>query len=111
MSSLKDLLERLSSIHNSTNNIGWGFSEYSPLMRTSCGKDTKCQFVIVVGHNFYKEVHTMFLEELHSGVYVLSVIEDNKIGAIVAMDSSEDVIVQKVIQKLKEWFPEKRSYS
>ena len=53
----------------------------------------------------------MFLEELRSGVYVPSVIEDNKIGAIVAMDSSEDVIVQKVIQKLKEWFPEKRSYS
>lgn len=106
---MKDLLERLSSIHNSTNNIGWGFSEYSPIMKTDKYDSTRSQYVIVVGHNVYKKVYTMFLEELDSGVYRLSVIEGDKLCAIIAVDSSKDAIVQKVIQKLKEWFPEKRS--
>lgn len=108
---MKELIGRLKRIRNSTDNIGWGACEYSPFMRTDRFSDTESQYVLVVGHNVYKKIYTMFLEKFKDGVYRVSLIHDYIPDEIIAVGSDSDAIVQKVIEKLKEWFPEIRSKS
>lgn len=108
---MKELIGRLKRIRNSTDNIGWGACEYSPFMRTDRFTDTESQYVLVVGHNVYRKTYTMFLEKFKDGVYRVSLIQDCRPDEIIVVDSDSSVIVQKVIGKLKEWFPEIRSKS
>ena len=108
---MKELIGRLKRIRNSTDNIGWGACEYSPFMRTDRFTDTESQYVLVVGHNVYRKIYTMFLEKFKDGVYRVSLIQDCRPDEIIVADSDSSVIVQKVIEKLKEWFPEIRSKS
>lgn len=108
---MKELIGRLKRIRNSTDNIGWGACEYSPFMRTDRFTDTESQYVLVVGHNVYRKIYTMFLEKFKDGVYRVSLIQDCRPDEIIVVDSDSSVIVQKVIEKLKEWFPEIRSKS
>lgn len=108
---MKELIGRLKRIRNSTDNIGWGACEYSPFMRTDRFTDTESQYVLVVGHNVYRKTYTMFLEKFKDGVYRVSLMQDCRPDEIIAVDSDSDAIVQKVIEKLKEWFPEIRSKS
>ena len=108
---MKELIGRLKRIRNSTDNIGWGACEYSPFMRTDRFTDTESQYVLVVGHNVYRKTYTMFLEKFKDGVYRVSLIQDCRPDEIIVVDSDSSVIVQKVIEKLKEWFPEIRSKS
>lgn len=108
---MKELIGRLKRIRNSTDNIGWGACEYSPFMRTDRFTDTESQYVLVVGHNVYRKTYTMFLEKFKDGVYRVSLMQDCRPDEIIVVDSDSSVIVQKVIGKLKEWFPEIRSKS
>lgn len=108
---MKELIGRLKRIRNSTDNIGWGACEYSPFMRTDRFTDTESQYVLVVGHNIYRKTYTMFLEKFKDGVYRVSLMQDCRPDEIIAADNDSSVIVQKVIEKLKEWFPEIRSKS
>lgn len=108
---MKELIGRLKRIRNSTDNIGWGACEYSPFMRTDRFTDTESQYVLVVGHNVYRKTYTMFLEKFKDGVYRVSLMQDCRPDEIIVVDSDSSVIVQKVIEKLKEWFPEIRSKS
>lgn len=108
---MKELIGRLKRIRNSTDNIGWGACEYSPFMRTDRFTDTESQYVLVVGHNVYRKIYTMFLEKFKDGVYRVSLMQDCRPDEIIVVDSDSSVIVQKVIGKLKEWFPEIRSKS
>lgn len=105
---VKELVGRLKKIHNSTDNIGWGACEYSPFMNTDRISDTESQCVIVVGHNVYRKTYTMFLEKFKDGVYRVSLMQDCRPDEIIAMHSDRDAIVGKVIEKLKDWFPEIR---
>lgn len=108
---MKELIGRLKRIRNSTDNIGWGACEYSPFMGTDRFTDTESQYVLVVGHNVYRKTYTMFLEKFKDGVYRVSLMQDCRPDEIIVVDSDSSVIVQKVIEKLKEWFPEIRSKS
>ena len=108
---MKELIGRLKRIRNSTDNIGWGACEYSPFMRTDRFTDTESQYVLVVGHNGYRKIYTMFLEKFKDGVYRVSLMQDCRPDEIIVVDSDSSVIVQRVIEKLKEWFPEIRSKS
>ena len=108
---MKELIGRLKRIRNSTDNIGWGACEYSPFMRTDRFTDTESQYVLVVGHNVYRKIYTMFLEKFKDGVYRVSLMQDCRPDEIIVVDSDSSVIVQRVIEKLKEWFPEIRSKS
>lgn len=108
---MKELIGRLKRIRNSTDNIGWGACEYSPFMRTDRFTDTESQYVLVVGHNVYRKTYTMFLEKFKDGVYRVSLMQDCRPDEIIVVDNDSSVIVQKVIEKLKEWFPEIRSKS
>ena len=108
---MKELIGRLKRIRNSTDNIGWGACEYSPFMRTDRFTDTESQYVLVVGHNVYRKIYTLFLEKFKDGVYRVSLMQDCRPDEIIVVDSDSSVIVQKVIGKLKEWFPEIRSKS
>lgn len=108
---MKELIGRLKRIRNSTDNIGWGACEYSPFMRTDRFTDTESQYVLVVGHNVYRKIYTMFLEKFKDGVYRVSLMQDCRPDEIIVADSDSSVIAQKVIEKLKEWFPEIRSKS
>ena len=105
---MEELLTRLKKIHNSTNNIGWGSCDYSPLMKTD-REDTECQSVVVVGHNVYKMIYTLFIEKFSDGVFRVRVMTDgNKFDEIIAVSDDVGDIVNKVIEKLKKWFPEIR---
>lgn len=108
---MKELIGRLKRIRNSTDNIGWGACEYSPFMRTDRFTDTESQYVLVVGHNVYRKIYTLFLEKFKDGVYRVSLMQDCRPDEIIVVDSDSSVIVQRVIEKLKEWFPEIRSKS
>lgn len=106
---MEELIRRLTRIHNSTNNVGWGVSEYSPIMDTDHRKcKVVSQSVLVVGHNVYRKTYTMFVEEFEDGMYRVFLVRDNKPDMVIALDSNRDVIVTNIIGKLKEWFPEIR---
>lgn len=107
MSELEELIGRLMNIHNSTNNIGWGVSEYSPLMRTG-DQSAERQCVLVVGHNVYKKIYTMFVEMRSNASYCVYLVKDNKPDEVIVLTDSQDEVIKKIIAKLKEWFPEKR---
>lgn len=102
---MEELLTRLKKIHNTTNNLGWGSCDYSPLMKTE-REDTECQSVVVVGHNVYKTIYTLFIEKFNDGVFRVRVMtEGNKLDEIIAVSDDTGVVVSKVIEKLKKWFP------
>lgn len=107
MSELEELIGRLMNIHNSTNNIGWGVSEFSPLMKSG-DLSAERQCVLVVGHNVYKKIYTMLVEVRSNASYCVYLVKDNKPDEVIVLTDSQDEVIKKIIAKLKEWFPEKR---
>lgn len=103
------LLDRVRRIQNGTANIGWGVSDYSPLMNLGANSKTDSQHIIVVGHNFYRKVHTMFLESFTDGKYSLSVLTNrHTIGEYLVDRVGEEELIEALCKSLKVWFPEVR---
>lgn len=115
MKNAEKVLDRLKNIQNSSKNLGWGVSEYSPLMKIPeeyGNSEVESQWVIVVGHNVYKKMHTMFLTAFSDGTYILSCGLDKGYDRELFSDMLEkvddDTLVLTVLRLLKEWFPEVR---
>lgn len=104
---MKELVERLKKIHNTTDNIGWGVCEYRPHMKIDT-EDIDSQYVIVVGHNVYRKTYTLFLEKLNDGVFRLFLINHSKIDKTITLTNDRGTVVCEVIKQLKQWFPEIR---
>ncbi len=101
-----NLLDRIRKIQNGTKNIGWGIAEYSPIMDLAENERTDSQYVIVVGHNIYRKIYTMFLEVFVDGKCSLSVIKYNHTGDYIVDKVNEDDLIKSLCQTLKSWFPE-----
>ena len=101
-----NLLDRIRKIQNGTKNIGWGIAEYSPIMDLAENERTDSQYVIVVGHNIYRKIYTMFLEEFVDRKCSLSVIKYNHTGDYIVDKVNEDDLIKSLCQTLKSWFPE-----
>lgn len=115
MKNAEKVLDRLKNIQNSSKNLGWGVSEYSPLMKIPeeyGNSEVESQWVIVVGHNVYRKMHTMFLTAFSDGTYILSCDLDKGYDCELFSDILEkiddDTLVLTVLCLLKEWFPEVR---
>lgn len=105
----QNVLSRIKKIQNTTKNIGWGTANYFPLMDLKETKNTDSQWVIVVGHNVYRKIHTMFLEVFKNGKYSLSVMTNrNTVGEFLAESVDEEELIQVVCRVLRTWYPEKR---
>lgn len=106
---MKELVSRIKSIHNSTDNIGWGSCEYTPMMRTERLNDTECQCIVVVGHNVHRTIHTLFIEKFTDGVFRVSTLTDsNRVDEIISIDNDRNAVIREIIARLKQWFPEIR---
>lgn len=115
MKNAEKVLDRLKNIQNSSKNLGWGVSEYFPLMKIPEeyeNSEVESQWVIVVGHDVYKKMHAMFLTAFSDGTYILSCDLDKGYGRELFSDMPEkiddDTLVLTVLCLLKEWFPEVR---
>lgn len=106
---MKELISRIKSIHNSTNNIGWGSCEYSPMMQTGMLDSTESQCVVVVGHNVHRSIYTLFIEKFTNGVFRVSTLtKDSQVDEVISIDNDRSVIINEIIVRLKQWFPEIR---
>lgn len=118
MKNAEKVLDRLKNIQNSSKNLGWGVSEYFPLMKIPEeyeNSEVDSQWVIVVGHNVYRKMHTMFLTAFSDGTYILSCGLDKGYDRELFSDmlsvekiDDDDTLVLTVLCLLKEWFPEVR---
>lgn len=103
----QQLIYRIRRIQNGTKNIGWGVSEYCPLMNLQKTSKTDSQYVIVVGHNVHRKIHTLFLECFSDETFSLSVMtKHNTVGEYLADCVSEEGIIVALCEALKTWFPE-----
>lgn len=101
------VIERIRKIQNKTKNLGWGVAEYSPFMDLKVKRQTESQWVIVVGHNVYRKVHTLFLEVFKNGSYSLSeTTSSRKVGDYLCDRVSADTLVNALCRSLKAWYPE-----
>ena len=111
MKNAEKVLDRLKNIQNSSKNLGWGVSEYFPLMKIPEeyeNSEVESQWVIVVGHNVYKKMHAMFLTAFSDGLdkgYDRELFSD--MLSVEKIDD-DDTLVLTVLCLLKEWFPEVR---
>lgn len=102
------VLERIQKIQNSSRNIGWGVSNFTPMLRSDRLPQIHEQWVIVVGHNIYHHVKTMILEVLSDGKYNLSLADNFDSGKFIAENVDEDGLISALCGSLKNWFPEIR---
>lgn len=108
LNKLDKLIERIESLNNTQHSLGWGHSDFVPVIEKNRGK-LKRQVCVALGHKIYKVVHFLIIEELEGDVFRLSVMDGNALPDTSVIESKKaDDLLKKVVELLKAWYPEIR---